>query len=73
MGSMYGDYEKDYIYEEMISFVEKRENGISELAQIFSNVVSHFYWKSINLKTEDIRKECAEYREKYIKMKELLK
>ena len=71
--SMYGDYKKDDIYDEMINFVETQENGVSELAHIFSDVVNHSYWKSVNLKSEEIKKEYAEYEEKYIKMKELLK
>ena len=57
----------------MIKFVETQENGVSELAHIFSDVVNHSYWKSVNLKSEEIKKEYAEYEEKYIKMKELLK
>lgn len=68
--SRYGDYDKDYLFDEMVDFV--REHGVLTLLEIVSDVVNHSYWDTVNTQVKEIEKECEGYKEKYLQMKKLL-
>lgn len=71
--SIYGDTEKDYVFDEMFDFLNHGGNDVSTLLSIVSDVVSHYECKQYSKYKEQLEKEYAGYKEKVEQMKELMK
>lgn len=69
--SIYGDTEKDGMFDEMFDFL--KDNNISTLLSIVSDVVLHYECKQYSKYKEQLEKEYTGYKEKVEQMKELMK
>lgn len=71
--SMYGDYVKDCLYDEMVNFVTDKNHSVHELIEMVSDVVCHSYWATVDNRVKQIKNEYECYKTKCEQMEQILK